>query len=188
MGATSSKASARSLPKRVTTPPWSGARTPRPTDSLNEAASETKNDVIDRDSRDPQFLSKLQKLGPVRVDHHMQTVRTAELANQMFNSRVQSENEVAAGGPTPNRVQASQLSQLLDERKAIRSQRDMEFLAKRYGIDVEKLENVAKFVNTPSVEAQSTTRAAVKNEERPIMRVAVQAVWIEPRLKSASAV
>jgi hypothetical protein len=92
----------------------------------------------------------------------------------MFNSRVQSENEAAAGGPTPNRVQASQLSQLLDERKAIRSRRDMEFLAKRYGIDVEKLENVAKFVNTPSVEAQSTTRVPVKNEERPIMRVGLQ--------------
>jgi len=32
--------------------------------------------VIQRDARDPQLLANLSKLGPVRVDHHMQTIRT----------------------------------------------------------------------------------------------------------------
>jgi hypothetical protein len=36
----------------------------------------TRTLVIQQDSKDPQFLSKLNQLGPVRVDHHMQTVRT----------------------------------------------------------------------------------------------------------------
>ena len=32
--------------------------------------------AILRDARDPQLHANLNKLGPVRVDHHMQTVRT----------------------------------------------------------------------------------------------------------------
>ncbi|KAJ6547374.1 hypothetical protein B0H19DRAFT_1165280 [Mycena capillaripes] len=182
MGASSSKAT-RSLPKRVTTPPWSGARTPRPVDSLAEAASETKNDVIDQDSKDPQFLSKLNELGPVRVDHHMQTVRTAELANRMFDSRVQSEHEAAAPTATQNRVQAPKLTQLLDERKSTRTRRDMEFLAQRYGVDLEKLDAIAKFLSTPSVHQNSAVRIAGKDgQERQI----IKAVWVEPRLRSAA--
>ncbi|KAJ6513861.1 hypothetical protein C8R47DRAFT_1092134 [Mycena vitilis] len=183
MGASSSKAT-RSLPKRVTTPPWSGARVPRPADSLTEAASESRNDVIDQDSRDPQFLSKLNELSPVRVDHHMQTVRTTDLAYRMFNSQVQSENEAAAPTPTQNRVQAPILSQLLDERKSIRTKRDMEFLAKRYGVDLEKLDTMAKFLSTPSIHQNSTVRVAGKDgQERQIMK----AVWVEPRLRNSSA-
>jgi crotonobetainyl-CoA:carnitine CoA-transferase CaiB-like acyl-CoA transferase len=90
----------------------------------------------------------------------------------MFNSRVQSENEAAASMPTQNRVPAPKLSQLLDERKAIRSRRDMEFLAKRFDVDVEKLDAVAKFVNTPSVQQNSVVRAADKDgEEKQIMKV-----------------
>ncbi|KAJ6623443.1 hypothetical protein B0H10DRAFT_1786307 [Mycena sp. CBHHK59/15] len=171
MGASSSKAT-RSLPKRVTTPPWTGARAPRLVESLEQAASETKNDVIDQDSRDPQFLSKLNQLGQVRVDHHMHAVRPAALANHMFNSRMQSENEAAAPGSIQNRAQAAKLSRLLDERKSIRTGRDMEFLAKRFDIDVEKVEAVARFITTPSVQANSAVDTAVKDgEERRIMKV-----------------
>ncbi|KAJ6546495.1 hypothetical protein DFH09DRAFT_1249056 [Mycena vulgaris] len=182
MGASSSKIT-RSLPKRVTTPPWSGARAPRPADSLSEAASESKNDVIAQDSKDPHFLAKLNQLGPVRVDHHMHAVRPAALANHMFNSRVQSETEAAAPIPTQNRVQAPKLSRLLDERKSIRTQRDMEFLAKRFDIDLEKLDAISKFVTTPSVHENSTIRVMAKDgEERQITK----AVWMEPRLKNAT--
>ncbi|KAJ7694176.1 hypothetical protein B0H17DRAFT_1058052 [Mycena rosella] len=180
MGASSSKAT-KSLPKRVTTPPWSGARAPRPTDPLAEAANQSKNDATLE--RDPQFLSKLSQLGPVRVDHHMHAVRPAALANQMFNSRVQSEAEAASPTPTQNRVQASTLSHLLDERKSIRTKRDMEFLAKRYGVDLEKLDAIAEFISTPSVHRNSVVRVAGKDgEERQLMK----AVWMEPRFKDAA--
>lgn len=100
----------------------------------------------------------------------------AMLANQMFNSRTQSENEAAASTPTPNRVQAPKLSQLLDERKSTRSARDMEFLAQRFGIDLEKLDAIAKFLSTPSVHEKSTIRVAGKEgEETQIMKVSYAA-------------
>jgi hypothetical protein len=48
----------------------------------------------------------------------------------------------------------------------------MEFLAKRFDVDVEKLDAVAKFVNTPSVQQNSVVRAADKDgEEKQIMKV-----------------
>jgi hypothetical protein len=31
--------------------------------------------AIEKDAFDPHFLASVQKLGPVRVDHHMRTVR-----------------------------------------------------------------------------------------------------------------
>jgi hypothetical protein len=31
--------------------------------------------AIERDGADPHFLANLNKLGPVRVDHHMQAIR-----------------------------------------------------------------------------------------------------------------
>ncbi|KAJ7219100.1 hypothetical protein GGX14DRAFT_589990 [Mycena pura] len=170
MGASSSKAT-RSLPKRVTTPPWSGARVSRPVDSLAEA-SETKNDVIDRDSKDPQFLSKLNQLGPVLVGHRMQVTRPAASADHMYNSRLLSENEAASANPPQNRVQASRLSQLLDERKSVRTARDMEFLAKRFGVDLEKLESISKFLSTPSVHANSLVRDVHKDGgDKQVMKV-----------------
>ncbi|KAJ7489893.1 hypothetical protein B0H11DRAFT_2229405 [Mycena galericulata] len=178
MGSSSSKAT-RTLPKRVTSAPWSGARAPRPADSFAEAVSETRNDVINQDSKDPQFLSKLRQLGPVRVDHHM---HAAALTKHMFDSRVRSENEAATTLQTQNRVQAPMLSRLLDERKSIRTRRDMEFLAKRFGLDLQKLDAVSDFLNTPSVHQKSTVRVNGKDgEERQIMR----AVWVEPRLREA---
>jgi len=99
----------------------------------------------------------------------------------MFDSRVQSENEAAAPIPTQNRLQAPRLAMLLDERKSIRTRRDMEFLAQRFGVDLEKLDAIAKFVSTPSVQANSAVRVASKDgQEKQI----IKAVWVDPRLKA----
>jgi hypothetical protein len=34
--------------------------------------------AIEKDSRDPQFMSNLHHLGPVQVDHHMHSFRPVE--------------------------------------------------------------------------------------------------------------
>ncbi|KAJ7063125.1 hypothetical protein C8F01DRAFT_58277 [Mycena amicta] len=175
MGASSSK-TLRVLPKRPANnphAPWSGARSPRPADSFARA-SETKDEGILQDSKDPQFLSKLSQLGQVRVDHHMQTVKL---------SRLQRENDATSTTPTLNHVPAPILSRLLDDRKTLHTQRDMEFLAKRFGVDLEKLDAVSMFVSTPSVHANSAQRVVQQDgDDRYIM----QAVWIEPYLRNAA--
>lgn len=98
MGSSASKSAMRKFPPAP--PAWAGARSPSP--SLGEQphpharppprASESKDEgescygtevalidsvfsAIRRDAHDPQFLANLSKLGPVRVDHHTQTVQ-----------------------------------------------------------------------------------------------------------------
>lgn len=104
MGSASSKA-ARAYPvKPGKSPSWGGARMPAydpktsPSQNARQPlASESKDEgkrrayirsssgqcsnyvpplAILRDARDPQLHANLNRLGPVRVDHHMQTVRT----------------------------------------------------------------------------------------------------------------
>jgi hypothetical protein len=103
MGSSASKA-ARKLPKRAEPPTWAGKRTPNPgqpdppagvtreqvrenlasaqrtegasaTISSGSASTQFMVSAIEKDARDPHFLANLQQLGPVKVDHHMKTVR-----------------------------------------------------------------------------------------------------------------
>src|SRR6266702_863033 len=115
MGSASSKA-ARAFPsiKPGKSSSWGGARTPAhgpkaspPPTARQPWASESKDEgrrcmhasegsslrstfittVIQRDARDPQLLANLNRLGPVRVDHHMQTVRTVSQTVVRFTTR-----------------------------------------------------------------------------------------------------
>ncbi|TFK42881.1 hypothetical protein BDQ12DRAFT_297172 [Crucibulum laeve] len=184
MGSLPSKA-ARKLPKRTETPSWAGARTPHP-DHLptgRSAASETRTEAIEKDAGDPHFLANLNRLGPVKVDHHMKTVRAeAETTHRLFKSRAQSEFEGASSQPTKNFIHAPSLSELLDERKGAKTREDLEILAEKYGIDVERMENLTRFVNTPSVDRGATVKTVGKDGDESII---IPAVWIEPSIKES---
>ncbi|KAF5387107.1 hypothetical protein D9615_001863 [Tricholomella constricta] len=186
MGGAASKAASkagRKLPKRAETPSWAGVRTPHASEQplADRRASETRTEEIDRDARDPDFLANLNRLGPVRVDHHMQTIRpkTTE-TKQLFKSRLESEHEASSLLPVHNRLHAASLSELLDKQKAARSAQDVERLAKQYGIDVAKLENLTRFVTSPSVQGGTAVRTVEKDGEESVM---MMAVWIKPHLQ-----
>ncbi|KAI0709013.1 hypothetical protein C8Q76DRAFT_625951 [Earliella scabrosa] len=161
MGSTSSKP-ARKLAR--TPPAWAGARTPNVSDRPHPhsrpipQASETKSEAIQQDSQDPHFLAKLSKLGPVTVDHHMQTVRPAAASAQhLFQTRLRSENEARSSRPTRNRLVAFSLAELLEERKYVTTPQQLENLAKKYDMDLDKLQRLAQRVNSVSVD-QSTVK------------------------------
>ncbi|KAJ3541332.1 hypothetical protein NM688_g6100 [Phlebia brevispora] len=173
MGSASSKA-ARKLPKTAK-PSWSGARTPGPTDTPAaeptsntlrskippeaQTASETRTEEIERDSRDPQFLAKLNQLGPVKVDHNMAAFRpAAALAQQVYQTRLQSEVEASSAQTSHNHLLASTLTDLLEDLKYSNSRDDLAALSRRYHIDVDKIESIARFVNTPTVDPDSIVR------------------------------
>ena len=61
---------------------------------------------------------------------------------------------------------ASSLSELLDERKSIRSRAGLEALAKQYSIEVSILECLVRSVNTPSIGEQTTVRSVEDGEEK----------------------
>lgn len=108
---------------------------------------------------------------------------------------MQSEAEATPSNTTRNRLLASSLSELLDERKAVESTKDLQALANKYNIDVDKLESIAQFVTSPSVEESShQTEVDANGEEIITMTVSImfsksvryelmvssKAVWLDP--------
>jgi hypothetical protein len=72
--------------------------------------------------------------------------QAAGLINHMHRSQLQSESQ--ASNATPNRILASSLIDLLDEKKST-SHDALETLARKYDIDIQTLKNVSRFVNSP---------------------------------------
>jgi len=183
MGNAPSKA-ARQLPKLAKTPPWTGART-SPTAEHPQArvrdkgASGVRRDAIEKDAQDAHLLANLNRLGPVRVDHHIQAVRLTSDTNNLLKSRERTEQEAFRLQLPRNHIHSTALSNLLDERKSATSQNELQRLAEQYGIDIWKLENLARFVSSPSVQRGRAIKTITKEGEENIM---MMAVWIEPNI------
>jgi hypothetical protein len=90
----------------------------------------------------------------------------------MHRSQIQAEAEATPSNTVRNRLLAPSLSDLLDERKAVQSTEDLQALANKYAIDMAKLESVAQFVHSPSVEEGSHQKEInAEGEEIITMRV-----------------
>ncbi|KAF5331143.1 hypothetical protein D9619_005745 [Psilocybe cf. subviscida] len=147
-----------------------------------QLAENRRTEAIDKDAGDPDFLANLNRLGPVRVDHHMEPIRQENnQTTRLFDSRAKSELELASatGGTSANRMYASTLSELLDRRKAARNAQELQKLCEEYGIEPSKLESLARFVSSPSINSSTIRPIAGKSEEEGFMATAV---WIEPQV------
>jgi hypothetical protein len=74
---------------------------------------------------------------------------------------------------------ASTLSELLDARKSVKSQAELEALARQYSIEVIILEGLTRSINTPSIGEQSTVRSVEDGEERVTSKVYSDLVFLE---------
>jgi hypothetical protein len=114
----------------------------------------------------------------------------------MLASQVQSEYEALSSERPRNRLQAPMLIGLLNERKSATSEKDLERIAERYRMDLEKLKSVSMHVSSPTIVSQSIKKTA--GGEQVFMPVSClfkkcdtfvlfktntqsQAVWIEPK-------
>ncbi|KAF7777468.1 hypothetical protein Agabi119p4_3540 [Agaricus bisporus var. burnettii] len=194
MGNSASRA-ARKLPKRAEPPPLASNRTPNLTNRPNgvnrehvrdELASERKTEAIKQDAFDPHFLANVRKLGAVQVDHHMQTIRPDAVASgtaELFKARTrdlemaqQQDTTTTTTDITNGRIYASQLSSALNTRKGIKTIDEMKKLSGASKIPFERLESVARFVNTPSVSKGSVRTFVDKDGNESTI---AKAVWIE---------
>ncbi|KAF9500378.1 hypothetical protein BDN71DRAFT_1440406 [Pleurotus eryngii] len=189
MGGAASKG-ARTLPKRAP-PTWAGARTvqqptetpvvnvqAKPSGAPSQAplASETRNEAIEKDAFDPHFLSNLSRMGQVKVDHHMQAVRPANDATQIFE-RQRAEEEAFSSQHQTGRIDAYSLTDLLDARKSCTSPADIRQLAEKYRMDPSVVEELSRSVNSPSVDRNRVRTEIGKDGEE---FVSVTAAWINP--------
>jgi hypothetical protein len=90
-------------------------------------------------------------------------VQEASNTRRLFESRAKS--ELPSSQPTKNTLYAFMLSDLLDKRKSIHSKQDLEALSKEFGVEVETLDRLTCFVNSPSIESSSIKPAKGKSEE-----------------------
>jgi len=79
---------------------------------------------------------------------------------------------------------AASLAELLDDRKLAASKEDIEQIARRYNIDVDVLQHLVGYVNTPSVGEGSVVRTVAP--ENGAERITMKAVWIEPNINRRS--
>lgn len=161
-----------------------------PSDSAQgvSRASEQRTEDIEKDSRDPDFLAALNRLGPVRVDHGMggqaakaQNAQRDEVV-RLFQSRAASEDEASSLRPARNHLYAGSLHELLNARKSARTKQELEQLAKRYNIDFDKMETLARVVNSPSVDSRQNVKSVDKNGDETIT---MTAVWVNSPASSS---
>jgi len=180
MGSSASKA-ARKYPEAVGKAVEAGMKRstvpPAGVTNVTRLAEAHKSEAIERDAVDPHFLANLNKLGPVRVDHHMQTIRPeAKSARQ----RQLAESETLQLSPgTRNRLYGSSISELLDKHKSVKTYDELVKLAEEFKIDVDKLRGLVRFVNSPSVD-KASIRSAPGSKQGEDLWVA-NAVWVEAK-------
>ncbi|KAG2077830.1 hypothetical protein BDR04DRAFT_1087424 [Suillus decipiens] len=126
-------------------------------------------------------MSKLSQLGPVRVDHHMRPIRPTDYVQQMHHSRLQSEVQALPSHSTQNRLLASSLSELLESRKTVKSRAELQALAEQYHIDFNKLDELAKFISTPSIDESTVVKSTNQDGEETLT---MTARWVDPKLET----
>ena len=84
--------------------------------------------------------------------------QAAASAQHIFQSRLRSEDEARSSRPTHNRLIASSLLDLLEERKYITTQKQLEELVNKYDVDLDKIQRLASHVNSVSVDQNTVKR------------------------------
>lgn len=109
----------------------------------------------------------------------------AASAQHIHQTRLRSEEEARSPRLTPNRLVAESLLELLEERKYVATQKGLEILVKKHGMDLEKLERLARRVNSVSVD-QDTVKRSVSEDghESVFMLVSNVAFFIAPEAYS----
>lgn len=91
----------------------------------------------------------------------------------MYEARKISEQQVASPHPIPNYLPAASLANLLEDRKFMTSKTEVRRLAARYNFNYSSLEDLVRFVTTPSIGEGTVVRTknSATGEEKMTMKV-----------------
>ena len=71
--------------------------------------------------------------------------------NRLFESRAKPEFEASSRQLPKNHLYSSTLTEFLNQRKSAHTQSDLEKLSKEFGLELDKVESLVRFVTSPSV-------------------------------------
>ncbi|EPQ27757.1 uncharacterized protein PFL1_04894 [Pseudozyma flocculosa PF-1] len=167
-------------------------------------ASETKTQDIMRDASDPQLLQNLARLGAVNVPKHSTNYQPTDQMLRILAARSKASldpSDHTAGSATtptaasssrsPNastaaseRVSATTLSLLLDDRKHCETHADLEKLAVEYDLPLATIQQLARHFNSPTMgdEIREDERERERDDTAPAK---FKALWVEPQLGAA---
>ena len=91
-----------------------------------------------------------------------------EKSRQLLESRLRADQEASSPIPARNRVSAPTLSTLLDRRKSVGSQEEVDALVQKYGLDPAKFEAISRYVNSPSIQGGSALKTVGKDGEENV--------------------
>ncbi|KAN0060508.1 hypothetical protein ACQY0O_007843 [Thecaphora frezii] len=181
------------IPSQLTPPPhgsdtYEAPSPPGPTPAT--LASESKTQDIVRDASDPQLLKNLARLGAVKIRKQATNYEPSDQMLHILAARQKASLEAcdsfAGSAATPassgGRLGASTLSQLLDERKACTSLRDLERLAVEYDVPLRRIEELAQRFNPPTVGDEIYAENVGERDETA--QIKYKAVWVEAKLGS----
>ncbi|UZJ54654.1 hypothetical protein CBS101457_003974 [Exobasidium rhododendri] len=170
---------------------------PPPAQQSPQRFSESKTQDVRNDGQDPQLLARLQEIGQVKVPRNKVTFQQSNpmlniLAARHKNTMKEEEANTSAqlssqglsnAGAIKNRLNAQSIIALLDERKECKSRRQVEELAVAYDVDINIVDQLARWVNSPSVESDSgRQRQPVNVDSDDDLPDRINAVWTEPAL------
>ncbi|KAG9001589.1 hypothetical protein FRB94_003685 [Tulasnella sp. JGI-2019a] len=170
----------RKLPTKAA-PSWAGARTDPSALNVSRTAPPpmaqgSKTADINSDGSDPHLLANLTALGAVRVPS-AQTIQSSSSIHASIAARQLSE-EQAIGKIPQNRLLASTLTQLLDERRIATPNGkdfDLNTISKKYNIESPIVSRLTRWVNSPSAGDTIVTRTTAREDEEIIL---TKAVWV----------
>ncbi|ODN80811.1 hypothetical protein L202_02961 [Cryptococcus amylolentus CBS 6039] len=129
-----------------------------------------KDDALQRDAMDPQFLQNLHKLGPVEIKDAGKFIpadfqRTLSSRKDIYTSSSQL--------APPGHLTLPFLVNLLDKLKTLPPGADPTPIYKQFGVEKEKMDVLRKWVNSVSVEDEDYVTVDEGNEVREM-----KSVWI----------
>ena len=109
-------------------------------------------------------------------------VQEATNTTRLFESR--SKLELSSSQPARNTLYAFVLSDLLDKRKSTRSKQDLEVLSQEFKVEIDALDRLTRFVNSPSIDSSSIRPAKGKSEEEGFVAT-VSIILFHPVVESS---
>ena len=122
--------------------------------------------ALRRDSLDPDFASNLSSLGPVLIRDAGKFMRTPSQTQRTLNARRAELTNSPSSAPPPGHLTAPLLLSLLDRLKSMPGAADRRRVYAEYGMNEAKMEEVRRWVNSPSVGPQVDVRVVDGEEIR----------------------
>ncbi len=149
---------------------------------LLDSRAELISPAVRRDGLDPGFSANLSALGPVAIHDAGKFMRTPSQAQKTLSAR-KSEYTSSTQAPPTGYLAAPILEELFDRMKSTSSAADRKKGYEEYGVDPRGMEEIRRWVNSPSVGGEVQVKM-VNGEEVREIQVSLRGPYLDALCRS----